>query len=130
MKRRMLITIAAIVLFIAVIGAVKFMQIRAAIAAGAAFQMPPEAVTTVVAKAEDWPATQGAIGNVEAVHGVTVSADLPGVVVAIDFDSGKKVRKGQILVRLDTRQERAQLKAADAQAELSRLNLERMSMLK
>ncbi|HWN81214.1 MAG TPA: efflux RND transporter periplasmic adaptor subunit [Candidatus Udaeobacter sp.] len=130
MKRRMLITIAAIVLFIAVIGVVKFMQIRAAIAAGAAFQMPPEAVTTVVAKAEDWPATQGAIGNVEAVHGVTVSADLPGVVVAIDFDSGKKVRKGQILVRLDTRQERAQLKAADAQAELSRLNLERMSMLK
>jgi membrane fusion protein (multidrug efflux system) len=130
MKRRMLIMAAAIVLFIGIIGLVKFLQIRAAIAAGAAFQMPPEAVTTVVAKLEDWPATQGAIGNVEAVHGVTVSADLPGVVVAIDFDSGRKVRKGDILVRLDTRQERAQLRAAEAQRELSRLNLERMSMLK
>lgn len=130
MRRRMVIMVAAIVLFIGAIGLVKFMQIRAAIAAGAAFQMPPEAVTTVVAKKDDWAATLHAIGNVNAVHGVTVSADLPGVVVAIDFDSGRKVRKGDVIVRLDTRQERAQLRAAEAQRELSRLNLERMSLLK
>ena len=130
MRRRMVIMVAAIVLFIGAIGLVKFMQIRAAIAAGAAFQMPPEAVTTVVAKQDDWAATLHAIGNVNAVQGVTVSADLPGVVVAIDFDSGRKVRKGDVIVRLDTRQERAQLRAAEAQRELSRLNLERMSQLK
>jgi membrane fusion protein, multidrug efflux system len=130
MKRRMIIMLAAILVFVAAIGLIKFIQIRAAIAAGAAFQMPPETVTTVVAKQEDWPATLSSIGTLTAVHGVTLSADLPGVVVAIDFDSGRKVRKGDVIVRLDTRQERAQLRAAEAQRELSRLNLERMSMLK
>jgi membrane fusion protein (multidrug efflux system) len=130
MKKRMIIMLAALGIFIAVIGVVKFLQIRAAIAAGAAFQPPPEAVTTVVASQVEWPASLSAIGSVVAVHGVTVSADLPGVVVGIDFDSGRKVRRGDVLARLDTSQERAQLAAAEAERELARLNLERMRRLK
>jgi membrane fusion protein (multidrug efflux system) len=73
----------------------------------------------------EWPASLSAIGTVAAVRGVTVSADLPGVVEAITFDSGLAVREGQVLVRLDTRQERAQLTAAESQLELTRLNLDR-----
>ena len=46
------------------------------------------------------------------MQGVTVSADLPGVVDRIAFDSGKGVQQGDILVQLDTRQEQAQLAAA------------------
>jgi membrane fusion protein (multidrug efflux system) len=72
-----------------------------------------------------WDATLNAIGTVVAVNGVTVSADLPGVVESIAFDSGRRVQKGDMLVRLDTKQERAQLAAAEAQRELARLNLER-----
>ena len=45
--------------FIAVIGFVKLTQIRAAIAQGAAFQPPPEAVTTIVAAQAEWPTTRG-----------------------------------------------------------------------
>jgi membrane fusion protein (multidrug efflux system) len=62
---------------------------------------------------------------VVAVNGVTVSADLPGVIEQIAFDSGRHVSKGDVLVRLDTKQERAQLAAADAQRDLKRLELER-----
>lgn len=130
MKKRMALMLAAMSVFIATIGAIKFLQIRAAIAQGASFQPPPEAVTTVVANQVQWPMTLSAIGTVAAVHGVTVSADLAGVVVSIDIDSGKKVRAGQVLARLDTHQEQAQLEAAEAERELARLNLERMRRLK
>ena len=129
MRKRMLLMLAVIVVFIGTIGFIKFLQIRAAIAQGSSYQPPPEAVTTIVASEAKWPATLNAIGTVEAVHGVTVSADLPGVVEDIDFDSGRNVRAGHVLVRLDTRQERAQLAAAEAQRELAQLDFERSRKL-
>jgi membrane fusion protein (multidrug efflux system) len=67
---------------------------------------------------------------VAAVQGVTISADLPGIVEKISFDSGKAVREGEVLVVLDTRQEQAQLAAAEARRELARLNLERIRGLR
>jgi membrane fusion protein (multidrug efflux system) len=129
MRKRMLLMLAAVVLFIGAIGSFKVLQIRAAIAAGAAWQPPPEAVTTIVAREARWPSTLSAIGSVTAVHGVVVSADLPGVVAGIDFESGSTVGEGAVLVRLDTRQEQAQLAAAEAQRKLARLNLERSEQL-
>jgi membrane fusion protein (multidrug efflux system) len=111
------------------LGAVKVLQVQAAIARASSFQAPPEAVTTVLARAETWPATIAAIGTVKAVRGVTLSADLPGVVDEITFDSGRPVREGEVLVRLDARQERAQLAAAEAQRELARVQLERVKGL-
>ena len=117
--------LAVVVAFIAIIGGFKFFQIKKAMA-GMSYQPPPEAVTTVVARQEDWNSTLKAIGTVAAVQGVTVSADLPGVVERIEFDSGRPVSRGQVLVVLDAKQERAQLASAIAQQELNRVNLERM----
>jgi membrane fusion protein (multidrug efflux system) len=129
MKKRMLVTVVAILAFVGVIGAVKYRQISKGIAQQKAFQMPPESVTTVVAKSEEWPSTISAIGSVTAVQGVVVSADLPGVVEKIYFDSGKMVRAGEILVQLDVRQEQAQLASAEAGLKLSQVNLDRMQSL-
>lgn len=126
MKKRMIIVFGGVAVFIAAIAFVKMRQVQAGIAQNASFQMPPESVTTVVAKQDRWPATIESIGTVEAVHGVTVSADLPGMVSQIAFESGDTVRRGDVLVRLDTKQEQAQLRAADAQRNLARLNAERM----
>jgi membrane fusion protein (multidrug efflux system) len=125
MKKRLFLMLAIVIAFVAAIGGFKYFQIKAAMAQHANFQMPPEAVTTTVAKQEMWDTTLNAIGSVEAAQGVTVSADLPGVVEAVYFDSGQQVGKGAVLVRLDTRQERAQLAAAEAQRNLARLGLER-----
>jgi membrane fusion protein (multidrug efflux system) len=129
MRKPIIVTLAAIVVFVVSIGLVKFFQIRAAIAQHANFQMPPEAVTSIAARREQWPVSLGAIGTVTAVHGVTVSADLPGIVESIEFRSGSAVRTGEVLVRLDTSQERAQLAAAEAQRDLAKLNLERSRRL-
>jgi len=130
MKKRMILMLIGMAVFITAIGAVKFRQVQAAIAKNSSFQPPPEAVTTIVARQEQWPATMSAIGTVAAVQGVTVSADLPGIVARIGFDSGKKVREGDVLVQLDTRQERAQLAAAGAQSKLAYLNFDRFSGLR
>jgi membrane fusion protein (multidrug efflux system) len=130
MKKRMILTLIGMAAFIAVIGAVKYRQVQAGIAQHAAFQPPPEAVTTVSAREDRWPSTVNAIGTVAAVHGVTVAADLPGLVSRIEFESGRKVKAGDVIVRLDTRQEHAQLAAADAQRNLSSLNFERMRGLR
>ncbi len=129
MAKRMILMLTLVALVIAGLGFVKFRQIQAAVGQAAAFQPPPEAVTTIVAQAEDWPATLSAIGTMAAVQGVTVSADLPGVVERITFESGRTVKEGEILVHLDTRQEQAQLAAAEAQRDLAGLNYERMKAL-
>jgi membrane fusion protein (multidrug efflux system) len=130
MAKRMIIMLAGAVAFIASIGFVKFKQVQGAIAQASAFQPPPEAVTTIAARREQWPANLSAIGSVTAAQGVTVSADLPGIVERIEFDSGRAVADGQVLVQLDTRQEQAQLAAAEAQKHLARLNLDRAEGLR
>lgn len=126
MLKRMIVMAAATLTVVAGLGFVKFKQIQTAIAQGAAFVPPPEAVTTIVASEESWPSTLTAIGTIAAARGVTISADLPGVVDRIAFESSQSVRDGDVLAVLDTRQERAQLAAAEAQRDLARINFERM----
>jgi membrane fusion protein (multidrug efflux system) len=129
MKKRILIVIAAFIVLVAALAFVKYVQIQAAIKGGA-WSPPPEAVTTVVAAEAEWEGKLHAIGSATAVQGVMVSADLPGIVAGIDFESGRAVKKGDVLVRLDTSQERAQLEAAIARRDLARLNLERVQQLR
>ncbi|MBZ5547099.1 MAG: efflux RND transporter periplasmic adaptor subunit [Acidobacteriia bacterium] len=128
MAKRMFLMLGVMVVLVTALGFIKFKQVETAVHASA-FQPPPEAVTSVVAQREQWPATMGVIGTMEAVHGVTVSADLPGIVERILFDSGQSVRAGDVLVELDTRQERAQLAALEAQRDLARVNYGRMERL-
>lgn len=126
MAKRMILMLTVTALVIVALGFFKVRQFQAAAGQAASFQPPPEAVTTIVAAEDTWPTTLAAIGTVEAVQGVTVSADLPGTVERIAFESGQWVREGQVLVELDTRQERAQLAAVEAQRELATLNFDRM----
>ena len=95
MAKRMIVMLIATTLSIAALGFVKFKQIQTAIAQGAAFQPPPEAVTTIVASQDEWPSTLNAIGTIAAVRGVTVSADLSGIVERIAFESGQAVHEGR-----------------------------------
>ena len=129
MAKRMIVMLAVTAAVIGGLGFVKFQQVQEAMAQGASFQPPPEAVTTIVAKQEQWASSLTAIGTMAAVQGVTVSADLPGTVDRIAFESGKFVNKGDLLVQLDTRQERAQLTTIDSQREFANLNYDRMKGL-
>src|SRR5208283_5977625 len=79
---------------------------------------------------EKWQDTLTAIGSISAVQGVTVSPEIAGKVGEITFESGAVVARGDLLVRLDTSSEEAQLRAVEAQVELARLNAERDRQLR
>src|SRR5271169_2004433 len=100
MAKRMTLMLVLVGLAIAGLGFTKLRQIQAA--TKMVMQPPPTAVTTIVAKQETWPASLNVIGTLAAVQGVTVSADLPGTVAQISFESGKWVQAGDVLVELDT----------------------------
>ena len=125
MKKHMFQMLAVVLAIVAILGFVKFQQIQTAIAAGKSFTMPPESVTSIIATEDQWQGTLEAVGSVEPVQGVTLSADLPGVVERIAFESGSNVAAGQALVVLDSRQERAQLASAQASLHLAKSNLDR-----
>jgi membrane fusion protein, multidrug efflux system len=129
MAKRLILMLVVMAAILGGLGFVKYRQVEAAIAQGAAFQMPATAVTTVIAKRETWPSTLTVIGTAAAIQGVTVSADLPGTIDKIHFESGQSVREGDILVELDTRQERAQLANAEAQRDLARITYNRSQEL-
>lgn len=129
MAKRMILMLVVTLAVIGGLGFVKFRQIQVAIAQGASFQIPPTAVTTVVAQRVTWPSTTSVIGTVAAIQGVTVGADLPGTIDKIHFESGQWVKEGDILVELDTRQERAQLASLEAQRDLAKVNYDRAQEL-
>lgn len=135
MKRKpfwkyLLFFLGALILFGALVsglGFVKFTQIQTLITKvkSGAFAPPPTAVTTEVAKRSRWQPTLESVGTVTAVNGVTVSTDLAGIVREIAFESGNKVRAGDLLVRLDTTQEEAQLHQAESDRDLATITLRR-----
>src|SRR5262245_23817937 len=94
---------------VGVLAAIKAAQIHAMMQAGASFSVPPETVTSTKVEARHWRHTLQSVGSLVAVQGVTVSAELGGTVKHIGFESGDSVKAGNLLVRLDTSTERAQL---------------------
>jgi membrane fusion protein, multidrug efflux system len=126
----LLFFVGCLILFVALVfgfGFVKFTQIQGFItlAKSGAFKPPPTAVTTDVAKESEWQPSLESVGTVTAVNGVTVSTDLAGIVRQIAFESGSKVRAGDLLVHLDTAQEEAQLHQAESQRDLALITLNR-----
>jgi len=130
MKRKFVIAATGLLVVVAVLAGIKALQIRALIQSGADFSVPAETVSAAEVKQETWEALLPAVGSVTAVQGVVLRAELSGAVREIAFDSGGTAKKGQILLRLDTSTEEAQLRAAEAQAALAQHNLARAVDLK
>lgn len=129
MSKRMTLMLAAFLLLVLALGGAKFLQVKAAIAKYAKFGPPPAAVTSSIAKTQAWQPVLSMVGSMRAVNGVLVSTDLAGIVSQIAFESGREVKKGDLLVKLDTQQEEAQLHSAQARKELARISLERQKDL-
>ena len=129
-KKTWILAVLALVAVVAVLVGVKGGQIAVMIKAGKSFAMPPETVTSAKVEAMQWEAARSAVGTLVAVRAVTVASELPGLVRRIGFDSGAFVRKGEVMVQLDTSTEEAQLAAARADADLARATLERSRRLR
>jgi membrane fusion protein (multidrug efflux system) len=130
MKVKIAVAVVLVLLVIGGLAGPKVMQFRKLIASNKEMVQPPEVVSSVVAHEEQWQGTLSAIGTVTAVQGVNVTTEIPGILSVIAFESGATVAKGDLLVRLDTSAEEAQLRAIEAQVELGRLTLARMQALR
>jgi len=129
MKKAIILTVFVLIIVVGVLGGIKGLQIQQMIARGKQYVPPPETVTTAVVASTTWSSVLTAVGSLEAVQGVTVTAELSGKVVQIAFEPGNRVKAGDLLVRQDTTSEEAQLRSAEASLELARLNLERAKEL-
>jgi membrane fusion protein (multidrug efflux system) len=125
-----LLAIVGLLLVVGVLVGVKVAQIRSMIEAGKSFQPPPESVASAKVEAVELEPIRAAVGTLVAARGVQLGAELAGLVREVSYDSGAAVRRGEVLVRLDTSTEEAQLAAARADAALARLALERARRLR
>lgn len=130
MTRKIVLAVVIVLLIGGALVGIKALQIKTLMKAGAAYVPPPESVASATVRADQWQQSLTAIGSVVAVQGVTISPELAGTVREIAFESGATVAKGDLLVKLDTSIEEAQLKAIEAQLELARINLGREQKLR
>ncbi|MCT7378601.1 efflux RND transporter periplasmic adaptor subunit [Chelativorans salis] len=85
----------------------------------------PVAVSTVKLEPTDWTPSIEAIGTMSAINGVDLTVEVAGIVDEIHFQANDRVEKGDVLVQLDDATQRADLAAAQAQADLDKTNLQR-----
>ena len=79
----------------------------------------PQTVSTVAATTSSWQAQLQSTGSLRAVRGADLSAQAPGVVDEISFDSGIEVPAGKLLLRLKPNDDYARLQQLQAAAELA-----------
>ena len=90
-----------------------------------ALRNPPQTVSTVVARSENWQSKIEAVGSTRAVNGANLSFQVSGIVSVIHFQSGTDVKKGDLLIELNAADDIAHLDALKATAALAQLNYDR-----
>lgn len=123
MTSKIFIGLAIVLAVLSPLAIVKTMQIKTLIATPPPAQI--ETVATATAHEETWPETLQAVGSVSAAQGLIVAPEIAGTVTEIAFESGATVQPGDLLLRLDTSSEQAQLRAAEAEADLAKINADR-----
>jgi membrane fusion protein (multidrug efflux system) len=121
---RYAVAILALVLLVGGLATVKVKQIQQLISFGKQMEKqgpPPETVSSKVADEQVWGGTLVAIGTINAVKGVAIGNEVPGV-KSIHFESGALVQAGQVLVTLDSTVERSQLASIQARRDLAMIN--------
>lgn len=88
-----------------------------------------EALPVVTVKPHPVDLTFPAESLVEAVQQATVGAQVPGRILEVKADAGQRVKKGDLLMRIDAREAGEVARAAQAQYANAKLNYERNKSL-
>ncbi len=76
---------------------------------------PVETISAEEARKDSWQPQIAGIGTLTAFEGIDVTPQVGGVVKEIHFESGQDVKKGDLLVKLDTATEEADMRSLQAQ---------------
>lgn len=90
---------------------------------------PPAVVSATKVTQEQWLPASKAVGSITAINGISVANEVPGVVETINFDSGDRVKKDDLLVRLNAAIDEAALRTRKAEAQLAEQEFRRVSDL-
>lgn len=92
-------------------------------------QPPPVTVSAKEAKLVKWSDYVETNANLSAVSGIELAPEVSGVIVDLTFQDGDKVSQGQLLVKLNTSIEEAELKNARVQLKLAEMDFQRNQTL-
>lgn len=90
---------------------------------------PPVPVFAEQVKSEPYVARIEALGTLKAQEAVTLSALVTKTIQAIHFDDGQRVKQGEVLVEMASREERALLQEAKVTASEAERQYERVKSL-
>jgi len=107
----------------------KYTQVMAGIAYGESFPEPAEAVIVASAETVSRAPVATSIGELQAVDRIDLRIERSGVITRLNFKSGDLVKRGQVLLQVDTSEERADLAAAEVEAQRTRTDAEREAEL-
>jgi membrane fusion protein, multidrug efflux system len=91
--------------------------------------MPAMRVNGVVVQPQHFSNTLSVTGSIEANEQIQIRPQVSGVVQSISFNEGSKVSKGQVLVKVDDSELRAQLAQAQTRQSLAAENERRAELL-
>lgn len=86
---------------------------------------PPQTVSTVEARYQDWQPRLEAVGTLRAVNGADLAPEVAGIVDKIYFESGQRVEAGTPLVQLRADDDVAKLDELKAAAHLAQVSYDR-----
>ncbi len=91
--------------------------------------MPAMRVDGVVLKPQDFSNALQVTGSIEADEQVEIRSEVSGLVRSINFEEGKKITKGQVLLKIEDAELRAQLAQAQTKQGLAAENERRAKLL-
>ncbi|EQA14976.1 efflux RND transporter periplasmic adaptor subunit [Glaesserella parasuis] len=120
--------LVVLIVFGGVVGMQQFISMKKAEAAA---NMPESVsnVTVMTVKNREWTPVISAVGSIRPNQGAMLSSQAAGTVTKVLVKSGDKVKKGQLLVEIDSSAEQASLKATEAQLSTARANYNRYRSL-
>ncbi|MEP1217509.1 MAG: efflux RND transporter periplasmic adaptor subunit [Marinobacter sp.] len=121
--------IALVLVALAAGGAFSWQHFAPEEAESARTERPASKVNAISPSMEMVRDSVNAVGNLRALDQVELTTEVSGRVVEMNLDSGKRVSRGQLLLRLDDRQARADLQVAEATLADARRQLERAQRL-
>ncbi len=123
--------IALVILLAVLFGGVYYLKLQQMqkSAAETAQMPPPSTVAATEVVEETWQSSLDSVGNLVAINGIEVSAEVAGIVSQITFQSGQQVTAGDVLVRLDAQVDNAELAALRADQRLAEIEYKRLKEL-
>ncbi|MDN6320320.1 MAG: efflux RND transporter periplasmic adaptor subunit [Marinobacter sp.] len=122
--------IGLVLVVLAVGGAVAYRSLSAPPQAKDTGERPASVVNTVLPTTDLVRDRVKAVGSLKAVRAVELTTETNGRVVAINLKSGRQINQGDVLLRLDDRQARADLGVIEAQLADAKRQYERARSLR